>query len=57
MKRKDLIKKLTLAGFVLNRNGGNHDIYVRGEVTEAIPRHTEIPEGLARRILKRNSIK
>ena len=26
MKRRDLVKKLTDAGFVLARNGGNHDI-------------------------------
>lgn len=56
MKRRDLIKKLKDAGFVLARNGANHDIYVRGNVTEPIPRHNEIPEGLARDILKRNNV-
>lgn len=42
MKRRDLIKKLKDAGFVLARNGANHDVYVRGNVTEPIPRHNEI---------------
>ena len=56
MKRRDLIKKLLDAGFVLLRNGSNHDVYGKGSVTEPIPRHTEVPEGLARKILKRNNI-
>lgn len=56
MKRRDLVKKLTDAGFVLARNGGNHDVYARGNVTEPVPRHSEIPEGLAKSILKRNNI-
>lgn len=57
MKRRDLIKKLLDAGFVLARNGSNHDVYCRGTVTEAVPRHNEIPEGLAKSILRRNDIK
>ena len=57
MKRKDLIRKLEEAGFRFERNGGNHDIYRRGKVSEAIERHKEIPEYLARKILKRNGIK
>lgn len=56
MKRRDLIKKLKDAGFVLARNGANHDVYVRGNVTEPVPRHSEIPEGLAKSILRRNNI-
>ena len=56
MKRRDLIKKLLDAGFVLVRNGSNHDVYAKGSVTEPIPRHNEVPEGLARKILKRNNI-
>lgn len=57
MKRKDLIRKLEEAGFRFERNGGNHDIYRRGNKTEAVERHKEIPEYLARKILKRNGIK
>lgn len=57
MKRKDLIKKLEATGFRFVRSGGNHDIYQRGNVIEPIERHSEIPERLARKILKRNGIK
>lgn len=53
MKRRDLIKKLEKAGFVFIRNGGNHDLYRRGEDEEVIPRHREINERLAKAILKK----
>ena len=53
MKRRDLIKKLTKAGFTLDRDGGNHDIYRRGKDIEQIPRHREIKEGLAKDIIRR----
>lgn len=53
MKRKDLIKRLEKAGFVFERHGGNHDVYSRGKDKEAIPRHSEINESLAKSILKR----
>ena len=53
MKRRDLIKKLEQAGFQFHRNGGNHDIYIRGNDTEKIPRHREIDEMLAKGIIKK----
>ncbi len=53
MKRRDLIKKLEEAGFALERNGSNHDVYRRGKDTEIIPRHNEINEKLARAILRK----
>lgn len=53
MKRRDLVKKLESIGFEPERNGGNHDIYIRGTDREVIPRHKEINERLARAILKR----
>lgn len=43
-------------GFVFERHGSNHDIYVRDGVKEAIPRHNEIDERLAKAILKRNGL-
>ena len=46
MKRRDLIKKLEEAGFRFKEHGGNHD-------TEQVPRHTEINEITAKRILKK----
>ncbi len=56
MKRADLIKKLEEAGFVFERHGGNHDIYVRGNTREIIPRHREINERLAKAILRKNGL-
>mgnify|MGYP004456591347 CR=1 FL=1 len=53
MKNKDLIKKLESAGFKFERHGGNHDIYVRGNDREQVPRHKEINERLARAILRK----
>lgn len=53
MKQRDLIKKLVSIGFVFERNGGNHDIYRRGNDHETIPRHKEINEKLAKAILKK----
>lgn len=56
MKQKDLIKKLENGGFVFERHGACHDVYVRGNQRETVPRHKEINEILARAILKRNGL-
>lgn len=56
MKQADLVKKVEDAGFVFERHGGNHDIYVKGNVRETIPRHREVNERLAKAILKRNGL-
>lgn len=56
MKRRDLIKLLEENGFVFIRNGGNHDIYKRGEEKEVVERHNEIPEMLVRKIIKRRNL-
>lgn len=53
MKQKDLVKKLKSIGFELERHGGNHDIYRRGNDKETIPRHKEINERLAKAILRK----
>jgi predicted RNA binding protein YcfA (HicA-like mRNA interferase family) len=54
MKRKDLIKKLAALGCILERNGGNHDLYKNPSSgkKQPVPRHAEIDENLARHILK-----
>ena len=55
MKRIDLVNHLNQTGCVLLRHGGRHDIYhnpVTGN-SEPVPRHREINEALARRIIKR----
>ncbi len=56
MKQKDLIKRLENGGFVFERHGAGHDVYVRGSQRETVPRHKEINEILARAILKRNGL-
>ncbi len=53
MKRRELIKKLEAKGFTLSRHGGNHDVYKRGTDEESVPRHNEINEMLAKKIIKK----
>lgn len=57
MKRRDLIRLLKRNGWVLLRNGTNHDIYTKDGKTEPIPRHTEINELLAKSIIQRHQLK
>ena len=54
MKRKDLLKKLTALGCIIERHGSNHDLYKNPATNkkQPVPRHTEIDENLARHILK-----
>ncbi len=59
MKRKDLVKQLTLAGCVLLRHGSRHDIYlnpVNGQ-KQPVPRHSEVDDQLAKHIKKFLGIK
>ena len=57
MKRKDLVSLLERNGWWLKRNGAEHDIYTTGNDREAIPRHREINELLAQKIVKRWGLK
>ncbi len=54
MKRRDLEKKLRVAGCYLKREGASHSIWInpRTGITETVPRHTEVKENLAKKILK-----
>jgi mRNA interferase HicA len=54
MKRRDLERKLRFAGCYLKREGAAHSIWVNPKtgVTETVPRHNEIKENLAKKILK-----
>ena len=54
MKRRDLISKVESAGAVLIRHGAKHDIYHNPKTgaTQPIPRHKEVSELLARKILR-----
>lgn len=54
MKKRDLEAKLKDLGWALERHGSNHDIWGNGKgVTEPVPRHNEIDENLANKILKK----
>jgi mRNA interferase HicA len=54
MKRNELLKILRRNGCYLKREGSNHSLWIStltGSV-EAIPRHNEIPDLLAKKIIK-----
>ncbi len=57
MKRRLLIRKLESVGFVFERHGGEHDVYRRGNDLEQVPRHKEINEITALKILRKWNIK
>ena len=54
MNRRDLVAELERAGCVLLRNGARHDIdhHPESGKSEPVPRHREINELLAKKILK-----
>lgn len=52
MKKRDLEKELSRLGWWLKREGSHHEIWTNGEDTEPVPRHREIKEYLARKILQ-----
>lgn len=52
MKRRDLERELRQAGWWLSWHGGKHDIWTNGEEQEAVPRHNEINEYTAKKIIK-----
>jgi predicted RNA binding protein YcfA (HicA-like mRNA interferase family) len=56
-KRTDLIRILEKNGWYKVREGGNHTVYTNGEKIEAVPRHKEIAEILAKAIIKRQKLK
>ncbi|MFP4619589.1 MAG: type II toxin-antitoxin system HicA family toxin [Spirochaetaceae bacterium] len=54
MKKVDLEKKLRKAGCFLKREGASHSLWMNPKtgVIEAVPRHKEIKEPLAKKILR-----
>lgn len=57
MKRKDLLRLLKAAGLE-KREGGNHtSLYRNGVLVTQVPRHNEINELLAKKILKDAGLK
>jgi mRNA interferase HicA len=57
VKRLDLVRALEQGGCILLRHGSRHDIYHNPGTgrSEPVPRHREINEILARRIIRRLS--
>jgi hypothetical protein len=57
MKRVDLVRRVEEEGAAFVRHGSSHDMYrnVITGVIEMIPRHREIDEMLARKIIRRLS--
>lgn len=52
MKKTDLERELTKYGWKFSRHGGNHDIWTNGIKSESVPRHREVNEYTAKKILK-----
>ena len=54
MKRRDLERRLRIAGCYLKREGSAHSLWMNPKtgVMETVPRHSEVKEPLARKILK-----
>ncbi len=54
MKRKDLIRIIEGFGCVLLRHGAKHDVYHNPTtgMTQPIPRHQEINEALAKKVIR-----
>ena len=52
-KRQVLEKRLRECGWSFLRHGRRHDIWTNGRLVEAIPRHVEINDRLARTIVRR----
>ena len=58
MKREDLLRHLRIYGCYLKREGGAHSLWVNpaSGLIQAVPRHTEVAEMLAKSICKRLGI-
>jgi len=57
LKRKELLRIIRSTGGIFVRHGSNHDWYKNPQSgkSQPIARHTEIEDGLAKRIIKRLS--
>ena len=58
MKRNALLKHLRCYGCYLKREGRSHSLWCNPNTghVEAIPRHTEIPDKLAKKIIRALSL-
>ena len=55
-KRRDLVKELTDAGFISD-GGTNHEHFIKDGKMVNVPRHREIPDQIAKRILKQAGLR
>jgi mRNA interferase HicA len=53
MRRRELEARLRALGWRFLRHGGRHDVWTDGERLEYVPRHAEINEYLAYKILSK----
>lgn len=51
MQRRELVRILEAAGF-RSRGGTNHEKFSKGSLTVMVKRHREIPDQIAKRILR-----
>ena len=58
MKRSSLLKQLRRNGCYLKREGRSHSLWCNPKTghIEAVPRHTEIPDKLAKKIIRSLSL-
>ncbi len=52
MKRRELEQQLREMGWIFSRHGNKHDIWTNGASEIAVPRHHEINEYTAKKILR-----
>lgn len=52
MKRKDLLRKLKASGLQCEEGGNHTRILLNGKLVTTVPRHTEVNDLLAKKILK-----
>ena len=55
-KRRVLVKQLLDNGFYAN-GGTNHEHFTNGDVTVMVKRHREIPDEIAKKILRQAGIR
>jgi len=54
VKRRDIIRELERLGYKMIRDDGNHTIfYMLGKRVEQVPRHNEVNERTAKKLLER----
>jgi mRNA interferase HicA len=58
VKRSALLRHLRKHGCILKREGRSHSLWVNPQTghMEAVPRHTEVPDLLARKICRALSV-